>query len=131
MDIVKYLSIPFGDRGRSFESCDCFGLVQLFYKHEFNIELPSYVEAYENEKDRDAICNEINKERKLSGWTETHDPEYGNLIVLNILGRPLHLGIMLNNTDFIHCMKNKGVVVEKTTDISWANRINGFLSWTT
>ena len=129
MDIIDYLHIPFKDRGRTYDGVDCFGLVQLFYQKEFSIQLPSYIEAYENEKDRQAICNEINKERKLSGWCETHNPKYGNLIILNILGRPLHLGIMLDNKQFMHCMKNKGVLVENTDDISWANRINGYLKW--
>jgi len=129
MDIIDYLHIPFKDRGRTYNGVDCFGLVQLFYKDQFNIKLPSYVEAYENEKDRQAICNEINKERKLSGWIETTNPQYGNLIILNILGRPLHLGIMLDNKQFMHCLKKKGVLIENTDDISWANRINGYLKW--
>lgn len=129
MDIIDYLHIPFKDRGRTYSGVDCFGLVQLFYQDQFNIKLPSYVEAYENEKDRQAICNEINKERKLSGWIETTNPQYGNLIILNILGRPLHLGIMLDSKQFMHCLKKKGVLIENTDDISWANRINGYLKW--
>ena len=129
MDIMKYLTIPFKDRGRDHSGVDCFGLVQMIYKQEFKIQLPSYIEAYENEKDREAICNEINKEKKLSGWVETDNPKHGNLIILNLLGRPLHLGVMLDHKSFIHCMKGKGTIIEKTTDIIWRNRINGYLKW--
>ncbi len=39
MDIVKYLGIPFQFNRASFDSCDCAGLVLLFLKHEFNIDL--------------------------------------------------------------------------------------------
>ena len=126
---MKYLTIPFKDRGRDHNGVDCFGLVQIIYKQEFKIQLPSYIEAYENEKDRESICNEINKEKKLSGWVETDNPNHGNLIILNLLGRPLHLGVMLDHNSFIHCMKGKGTIIEKTTDIIWRNRINGYLKW--
>ena len=131
MDIIKYLSIPFKDRGRDENGVDCFGLVQMIYRDEFEIQLPSYIEMNENEKDKKAICHAINSEKKLSGWLETTNPKFGNLIILNLLGRPLHLGVMLDNSSFIHCMKGKGTIIENTTDISWRNRINGYLKWTT
>ena len=129
MDVLKYLIIPFKDRGRDKGGVDCFGLVQLIYQEEFKIQLPSYIETYANEKDKKAICHAINSEKKLSGWLETTTPKFGNLIILNLLGRPLHLGVMLDENTFIHCMKGKGTIIENTTDISWRNRINGYLKW--
>jgi len=129
MDIMKYIKIPFKDRGRDENGVDCFGLVQMIYQDEFKIQLPSYIEMYANEKDKKAICHAINSEKKLSGWLETTTPKFGNLIILNLLGRPLHLGVMLDENTFIHCMKGKGTIIENTTDISWRNRINGYLKW--
>lgn len=129
MDIMKYIKIPFKDRGRDENGVDCFGLVQMIYQDEFKIKLPSYIEMYANEKDKKAICHAINSEKKLSGWLETTTPKFGNLIILNLLGRPLHLGVMLDENTFIHCMKGKGTIIENTTDISWRNRINGYLKW--
>lgn len=129
MDIMKYIKIPFKDRGRDENGVDCFGLVQMIYQDEFKIQLPSYIETYANEKDKKAICHAINSEKKLSGWLETTTPKFGNLIILNLLGRPLHLGVMLDENTFIHCMKGKGTIIENTTDISWRNRINGYLKW--
>ena len=129
MDIMKYIKIPFKDRGRDENGVDCFGLVQMIYQDEFKIQLPSYIETYANEKDKKAICHAINSEKKLSGWLETTTPKFGNLIILNLLGRPRHLGVMLDENTFIHCMKGKGTIIENTTDISWRNRINGYLKW--
>ena len=129
MDIMKYIKIPFKDRGRDENGVDCFGLVQMIYQDEFKIQLPSYIEMYANEKDKKAICHAINSEKKLSGWLETTTPKFGNLIILNLLGRPLHLGVMLDENTFIHCMKGKGTIIENTSDISWRNRINGYLKW--
>lgn len=130
MNIVDYLAIPYGDRGRSKKACDCFGLVHLFYKEEFGIKLPSYIELYKAD-DKQAICDAINNNRKLDGWVETEFPRYGDMVILNLLGRPLHTGVMLDEDSFIHCLKGKGVSIENVSDISWKNRINGFLRWQT
>ena len=40
--IKPSLSIPFVDQGRSFSGCDCFGLVQLFYKYMYGVHLREY-----------------------------------------------------------------------------------------
>ena len=128
MDIIDYLKIPFKDRGRDDQGVDCYGLAHWFYKQEFGIDLPSYVEYYETDKDREAIAHQINH-ANLTGWMKSEQPEYGQLIILHIQGRPLHLGVMLDDKTFIHCMKNKGVSLENRDDITWTNRVGGFLKW--
>lgn len=39
---TKYLGIPFKHRGRGFDGVDCYGLLVLYYKTEFNIDLPDF-----------------------------------------------------------------------------------------
>lgn len=128
MDIIKYLQIPFKDQGRDESGVDCFGLAHIFYKNEFNIELPSYIEYYKTTQDKKAIAHQI-KNANLTGWQRSKKPEFGQLIILHILGMPLHLGIMLDDESFLHCLKGKGVCVENRTDITWVNRIGGYLKW--
>ena len=40
--VAKYVGIRYQSRGRSFDGCDCYGLVRLFYQAELGIELPEY-----------------------------------------------------------------------------------------
>ena len=39
---TKYLGIPYKHRGRDFNGVDCYGLLVLFFKTEFNIDLPDF-----------------------------------------------------------------------------------------
>ena len=44
----KYIGIPYQSKGRSFEGCDCYGLLQLFYAKELKVSLLAYAETYSN-----------------------------------------------------------------------------------
>lgn len=40
VDLTRYAEIPYAERGRSFDGCDCYGLAILVLRHEFGVALP-------------------------------------------------------------------------------------------
>jgi cell wall-associated NlpC family hydrolase len=123
----KYMNIEFAEKGRTIEGLDCWGLVQLVYKHELGIELPDYLECYETTNDRDKLAEVINKESDLY-WKH---PKLGeekefDIIILNMRGVPMHVGIVTKQGYMIHCAKGINTVHENYKNMRWANKIKGF-----
>jgi hypothetical protein len=123
----KYIGIPYLENGRSTSGLDCWGLVRLFYKQEFNIELPSYVEEYSGSYDP-KLPETI--ENYKDSWTKTCAPKLGDVCLFNMLGEPTHVGIYLGENKFLHARQDQASVIESTQRPIWRNRLEGIYSYT-
>ena len=122
-----YVGIPFLAKGRDKDGIDCWGLVRLVYKEQFNIELPSFSEEYE--ADDTARMKEL-VAQYLEGWEETKEPKPGTGVLFRILGFESHMGIYLGDNKFLHCRENQSAVIESLDKIEWRNRLVGFFNYT-
>lgn len=108
-DPVKYLSIPYLDRGASFEGCDCWGLVCLYYKNELGIELPHFSNfAAQNTP----LFNKAEQAR-------IHD-----VMIISDSGQAGHCGVIISDREFLHTMESAGVHISRI-DL-WKDRIMSF-----
>lgn len=121
----KYLTVPFAEKGRSMEGADCWGLVQLIYKQELGIDLPSYLECYETTNDRDVLGKLIADERGAK-WSEPKSPQEYDIIILNMRGVPMHVGIVLPGRRMLHCARGVGTVIERYDGLKWQLNVMGF-----
>ena len=91
----NYMGIPFKNMGRDRKGADCWGLIVIVYKQEYNVQLPLYAEqAYESLNVRQV--GEIIRDRKpglLESFTEVNDPKQGDIVLLLGRGIPRHVGI--------------------------------------
>lgn len=55
MQIDDFVGLPWQDRGRSRDGCDCWGLGVLLYRALLGIELPSRSTDYPTTGDREAV----------------------------------------------------------------------------
>lgn len=121
-------TLPYVEGGRTKQGADCWGLVVLLYKELFDIylttyqdiTLPSIKECHETSEKLQAV---------LMGqqmFEEVDNPEYGDVILLNVLGEPLHIGFCLDDTTMIHTGRKHGVVIENFTEMKWKRKIAGF-----
>jgi len=122
----KYIGIPFLDKGRDTNGIDCWGLVRLVYKQEYNIDLPNFSTNYEAddaEQMRDLLA------QYKEGWEKIDTPTEGCIVLFNILGVESHMGIAVSSTHFLHARDRYDSAIESFESVGWKNRITGFYKY--
>ena len=128
MNYNKYIGLPYTSNGRDESGIDCWGLVRLFYKQEYDIDLPSYTEEYAGAYDTRIL--EMMDQYK-NNWSQVQTPEIGSVIVFNILGEPFHVGIYVGEDKFIHARDGMDSVLESVNSPKWTKRIEGYYKYST
>lgn len=128
MNYEKYIGLPYLENGRTETGVDCWGLARLFYKDQFNIDLPSYTDEYDGGQDP-AIISAINTH--IDNWEQLDAPNIGDLCLFNILGEPTHVGIYVGDNKFLHSREGMDSVIESLDSTKWKNRFQGFYKYTT
>lgn len=131
----KYLDIPFVDRGASFKGCDCFGAVQLIYREECGINLPTYP-GVASAMDV-AAFRTIVREAAGPQWDDVEPGREQDFDVVLLSGiievegrkasRPTHVGLVVQPGRLIHIEQGTGVsVVDYRRHPSVKNRVISF-----
>jgi sulfur carrier protein ThiS len=128
MNYDKYIGLPYLENGRTETGVDCWGLARLFYKDQFDIDLPSYSSEYDGGQDP-AIISVVNAH--IDNWEQLTTPNIGDLCLFNILGEPTHVGIYVGDNKFLHSREGMDSVIESLDNIKWKNRFQGFYKYTT
>jgi len=122
----KYIGIPYKDYGRDETGIDCWGLVCLVYKQEFNIELPTFDSSYHVD-DRKQLHQLIAQHRE--SWTQLDAPKPGCVVLFKILGSESHVGIAISATQFLHARDGYDASVESFDSTNWRSRIVGYFEY--
>lgn len=125
-DTSKYIEIPFKNRGRDFDGCDCWGLARLIYMNEYNISLPSFVDVYKDASEGKRVSEAIVNNKKLVNYVEHVSPEYGDICVFNINGSPAHVGVYVGKQLVLHVLKGTNSCCERLSSVRLKGRVEGF-----
>jgi len=122
--ITQYLGIPFLHLGRDRNGLDCYGLVCLFYRENFGIELPDY----RYEKDWDHLGLSIIQDEYSKNFIQIDDPVKYGVVTFKNLGSRIerHIGIMIDDISFMHVPDNGGVCIEKLSHPVWSRQRGSF-----
>jgi cell wall-associated NlpC family hydrolase len=122
-----YVGIPYADRGRDERTgLDCWGLLRLFYAEQFGIELPSHADRYDSSETREQTAALVRFETERA-WHPFVAPRYGDAVAITVLGRPFHVGIVLDGARFLHTLNPaQGAVIDSLRSPQWARRIEGY-----
>jgi peptidoglycan endopeptidase LytF len=111
---------PFKIHGRGEGGFDCYGCAIEVLKRE-HIMLPDVF--YDNI--RQDNCNSLMRILENSiPHEKLGEPEKNCIIELTVCGIPSHIGVYLGNGEFVHCLQNAGIVVDKLH--KWKNRVKGY-----
>lgn len=121
-----YVGIPFLDGGRTRLGCDCYGLLWLTLREQFNVILPSYENApsaLEREEASAMIAGRLEVDR----WVRVTDPRPGDGVLLRVANRPWHVGVVVGPNLFLHVAPGQIYsAVERLDTPRWNRRVIGF-----
>ena len=106
MTVNELIGIPWLDRGRSLQGCDCWGLIYLAYKHLYQIMLPTFTDA--SAADVAEVARMIDTERG-SPWTEVDVTRHrlGDVALFRQeLKVPTHVGFVTGPWRMLHIIRN-------------------------
>lgn len=122
----KYIGLNYVENGRGPEGYDCWGLARLVYKEEFGIDLPSFVENYTS-SDSEQVSELIARNRE--NWKSVALPKSGDLALFNVRGHLAHVGIVVDNTTFLHIREGSDSVLESFDSHRWKKRLQGYYTY--
>jgi cell wall-associated NlpC family hydrolase len=121
-----YIGLPFREHGRDRAGLDCWGLVRLVMAEQFNIALPSHAAEYERTSQAEKIGALIERESQKWKIIATGSETCGDVVVLRVRGRPMHVGMVIGDRQMLHIERGIDSVLEKYTGAHWTERIAGF-----
>lgn len=122
--IKDYIGLPYKNK-----EMDCYSFARLFYKNEFNIELPDYTSSYDLSTNQVQIDKAITVNSERDKWYRKGIPEYGDLLFFKIQGYVRHVGIYIGDNKMIHSYPGRDVCIESLDSLIWENTINHILGW--
>jgi len=125
-----YVGIPFLSKGRTRETgCDCYGLYRLVYTEQRKQFIPDYDKYYDGADVTEQVIVATSKRFTGSWYTVDDRVRCYDLLVFNIRGFPVHVGIALNNSFMLHTLKGHAAVIEPFNTWRWKNRLEGAYRW--
>lgn len=113
IQLKKYIGVPYEER-------NCFELVQVFYKENFDIEIKNYFEGPVPSREE---CQTLIVSNK-GDFIEVKEPEFGDIVVIKFYGIECHLGIVVTKDQFLHTAKDIGCNIDRID--RYKHMISGF-----
>jgi len=106
--------------GIPYEEMDCWAIVREFHRLYKGVEISRYI--YNDPCDHDEIKVIVSNEKP--NYLKVVNPKLGDIILIRVFGAAAHLGIYLNENQFLHTQKGTGSIVDKIE--KWKPRIMGY-----
>jgi hypothetical protein len=114
VDINSLIGIPFKLNHRSFDGCDCRGIVWLYHKYVNNKEYPftdgKNIRFRDIKKDTQRMMNVIST---FAAPVTFNELRAGDIIIIDNIGQYGALGVCVNNNQVLHIDKVVGSCLTK------------------
>lgn len=122
--VSNYMGYPFKERGRDRKGLDCWGLVRLVLKEQFDIEAPSYAADYYSVLNEKHINHLI--QTHLGFWHPVYPSQPGDCILFRLNKSPSHIGIVVSECWMLHILSGDKVSLDRFDSLRWKRRVVGF-----
>lgn len=120
-----FIGIPYASHGRTFQACDCWGIVCLFYEFEMHRKLPFLAGEYSDATNNSEVNKVVGDSKYLFNEIKYEDRKHGDIILFNLHGNPVHAGIVLDADRMLHSLAGHNSCVERYSSTMWNSRIEG------
>lgn len=106
----KFIGIPYKSGGETFFSCDCYGLIKIFYKDIFSIEINLIRSLINPIKENENEISRLFYEPKKNKFV------FGDIVTFlkpTMKGDNFHAGIMINQKFMLHTDIEHGSCVHR------------------
>jgi cell wall-associated NlpC family hydrolase len=125
--ISTIIDVPYVLGGRDYNGMDCWGLVVLAYAYFYNIDIPEYRETAFQYNRGGLTAKDIQDHINTTApFFEVETPEFGDFVLINIYGNPVHIGFMVDESNMLHISEKSGLSCVNIRGKKWINRIQGF-----
>lgn len=102
--IESMVGIPWVNRASSFNECDCWGLVVLYYSHVLGIKLPEIAGFADSSK---SIADGFFEQVETGAWSKSDSGVvFMSFIKLNGVRTPVHCGVKIGGM-VLHAQGNE------------------------
>jgi cell wall-associated NlpC family hydrolase len=122
---AQYIGIPYELGGRDKAGADCWGIVRMILRDEFGKELPDFPITRWDPQD-DISWRKLEAAKSEIPCIRVTHPKPGDICVLNLCGRPTHVGIFISANEIIHTLGGIQSVIERIESPRIKSRIEGF-----
>lgn len=126
---AAYIGVPFLEHGRyADDGLDCWGLVRLVLREQLGVELPDLGYSYPHSHAVGAITLTVGEQ--LPSWQEVErgQEQPGDVVLLRILGAPIHVGVVTEPGWMLHVMQGIDTCLERYDGPIWSRRIEGIFT---
>lgn len=127
MNLQDLIGVPYESRGRSVLGADCWGIIMMASENIYGQNIPDYSE-YRDSTDR--TQTEPLFEARLDWQVVPIDCILpGDVIVLRIMGHPMHAAIYVGDGRMLHTMSGRDSCLDRLSSQGWMNRVEGVYRW--
>jgi len=88
-------------------------------------EIDALDDRYNDSKSSEQVRNVVKLEREVYDEQDYADRAFGDIILMNLIGHPVHVGIVIDDEKMVHTLSGHDSTLERYTSVLWQNRIEG------